>query len=105
MKKRTTYSKDEKLRLLKEWQESSISAKDFALQHGVLPNTFYKWQERYSMQSHLPFVEVTNKISTTVEMSSITSVFKIKTHLFDLEVPLSANEVELQTLFKALGSP
>lgn len=104
MKKRITYSKDEKRRLLKEWQESSIRAKDFALQHGILPNTFYKWQERYSMQSHISFVEVSKKICTAVQPETQVTMFKLKADRLELEIPLNANEKELLTLFKALGS-
>ncbi len=102
MQRRKTYTVEKKMALLKEWQESNMSAKEFALQRGILPNTFYYWRKKFLKQSNNSFVEVSSKVSKIVAPSLCMAVFKIKTKNFEIEVPLSANKEELKNLFFAL---
>ncbi len=102
MQQRKTYTEEKKTALLKEWQESHMSAKDFALQRGILPNTFYYWRKKLLKQANNSFVEVSSKVSKIVAPSLCADVFKIKTSNFEIEVPLSANKEELKNLFFAL---
>ncbi len=102
MQRRKTYTVEKKMALLKEWQESNMSAKDFALQREIAPNTFYYWRKKLLKQSNSSFVEVSSKVSKGIAPSLRADVFKIKTTNFEIEVPLSANEEELKNLFFAL---
>ena len=106
MRKRNTYSNEYKVSLLKEWQRSGTKSKDFAVMHGVHPNMFYKWRKQFLEQKGNAFVEITNTICSGERKinSSPSELFKIRTGNFELEVPLTACEHSLQTLFKVLGS-
>ena len=51
--KRRTFSKDDKLRILKEAQENGVTAT--LDKHGIYPATYYSWKKKYEEMGEAGF--------------------------------------------------
>ena len=54
MKAKRTFTKDEKLQLLKEVEQNGL--KDTLEKHGIYPATYYSWRRKYEQMGEMGFL-------------------------------------------------
>jgi transposase len=89
---RRTFTKEQKLEIVKQSLEESAVIEDLAAQYKIHPNSIYKWRREYMKHEEASFPGNGNKL-LSVEQKEIE----------DLKKQLREVELEKEILKKALG--
>jgi transposase len=89
---RRTFTKEQKLEIVKQSLEESSVIEDLAAQYKIHPNSIYKWRREYMKHEEASFPGNGNKL-LSVEQKEIE----------DLKKQLRVVELEKEILKKALG--
>lgn len=98
---RSVYSKEEKEMLLLEWEKSGMLYSQFAKEHGIIQNTFYKWaKDKKQKPKTKKFVEISSTNVHTISQTQQNIV--IHTGKITIEVPVFIDEKALQKVLSVL---
>jgi len=65
-----TYSKEEKAMWLEDWEKSGKKAWTYAIENGLIPQTFITWTKKVSKEK-AGFVEIKPKVESILSVSEI----------------------------------
>ena len=91
-KRRKSYSKEEKLEIVKQSLDDNESIKSVAARFEVSENTLYNWRSKYLKDGDNSFPGKGNKVMTESEQK-----------IYDLERELRETRLERDILKKAVG--
>ena len=91
-KPRKTYTKEEKLSIVKLSLEDNKSVQSISERYGIVPNTLYNWRSKYLKNTESAFPGKGNKMMTDEERK-----------IHELEKELRETRLERDILKKAVG--
>jgi len=91
------YSKEEKAMWLEDWQKSGKGARAYAIENGLIPQTFCSWTKKVT-EVKTDFVEIRPKIKTKTQGAAIL----IEKGDIKIHIPLGINAGELRAVIESL---
>ena len=93
------YSKDEKTMWLEKWRQSGKSARTYAMENDINPQTFYSWTKP-GKKTDQPMVEIPTEVFSGMHLTQEILIEKgeIKIH-----IPIEPVINELHTIIKKIG--
>jgi transposase-like protein len=96
------FSEEEKAMWLEDWERSGKSARAYAKENGIAPQTFVNWTRKNS-ESGEGFIEIPIQKMPQIQEQPAREILIEKGEV-KIHIPLAISCGELRTIFGALGS-